>query len=102
MARSSRSVNQQAADNARRDVLTTIGTTEHLLALILIELMSTRANRGYAELSKRLRGVGFSSAQVAAILDTSTASLYVIESRSRNVDEQETPAPAEESDGTQA
>lgn len=81
MARPIRSLSQRLAAADVAEALKSITATEHLLALILIELMQTRGNRGYAELSKVLRGVGFSQAQAAAILQTTTATLSVSEHR---------------------
>lgn len=81
MPRPLKSFNQRQADAARRDALSTISTTEHLLALILIQLKEMQVHRKIAEHSADLHGAGFSRAQAAAILGTTPASLFVLERR---------------------
>jgi len=72
---------ERQAAKQRRDALAGITTTEHLLALILIELRETRGHQLTADHAAMLERVGFSRAQVAAILDSSPASLHVLKRR---------------------
>jgi transcriptional regulator len=83
MTRGTRSFEARHADEQKREALDTITMTERLLAHILIELMESRASRKQADFARRLRHVGFSTKQVAALLDTTPAALYVTERRER-------------------
>jgi hypothetical protein len=64
-----------------------LSLTDRLLAQILIELMETRGRQGYAAIAARFRSAGLSSKQVAAVLDTTPASLAVIKHRSEKNDD---------------
>jgi hypothetical protein len=81
MARPIRTLSQRLAAKEVEDALSTVTTTERLLARILIELMNTRRERTTAELAQALQGVGFSKAQAAGILGTTTQSVRVAEHR---------------------
>jgi len=81
MARPVRTLSQRLAAQEVADALSTVTTTERLLARILIELMNTRRRRTTAELAQALQSVGFSKAQAAGILDTTTQSVRVLEHR---------------------
>jgi hypothetical protein len=81
VSRPIRSLSQRLAAQEVADALRTITTTERLLARILIELMNTRRERSTAELARALQEVGFSKAQAAGILDTTTQSVRMAEHR---------------------
>lgn len=76
-----RSFAERHADEQKREALETMTLTERLLAHVLIELMEMRSRRGYAAIASRLRHVGLSSKQIAALLNTTPASLAIIQSR---------------------
>lgn len=80
---------ERQAEAAKQDALETVTMTERLLAHILIELMETRARRKQVDIARRLRAVGFSTKQVAALLDTTPASLSVGENREKREDQAE-------------
>ena len=81
MARRIQSFAERRAAADRADAISVVSTTERLLAAILVELLSVRAERGLGELSQRLQAVGFSRLQAAALLNTTAATLAVSERR---------------------
>lgn len=86
MPRSIKSFSQRRSEAERREALSVVTMTERLLALILIELRETRSHRKSAEHAISLQDIGFSKAQAAAILGTTTACLYVLEHRHREAE----------------
>ena len=78
-----RSFTARQADAERRAALETLSLTDRLLAHVLIELMEIRRRRDAGDLTDRLRRVGLSTTQIAALLDTTPASLAVAVGRRR-------------------
>ena len=76
-----RSFRQRMADEDTRETLEGLSLTERLLVQILIELMHTRGRCGQTAIARRLRVVGFSTKQIAALLHTTPASLAVAKRR---------------------
>lgn len=91
MPRPIRSLAQRLAEEDRRAAMATVTRTERLLALLLVELMQTRANRETAELGATLKQAGFSQPQSAALLGTTQATLAVVAHRQRRRDRGEEP-----------
>lgn len=79
--KTAKSFAERRADEEKLDALSELSTTERLLAHILIELMDTRARRSLDEIAQRLRVIGLSTKQVAALLDTTPASLAGLKRR---------------------
>ena len=83
MARPIRSFAKRQAEAEKQDVLAGFTTTERLLVEILIQLLSMQARRDMSELAAPLKRAGLTTKQVAALLDTSPASLAVTTRRRR-------------------
>jgi hypothetical protein len=71
------------ADQEHREALESLSCTERLLALLLLELRGLREPLRAAEAAALLQRAGLSPRQIAALLDTTPASLSVARHRAR-------------------
>jgi hypothetical protein len=71
------------AEQDKREALETLSLSERLLAQILLQLMAVQSNYGLADRADRLRQAGLSTAQAAALLDTTPAAINVVKARAR-------------------
>jgi len=81
-----RSFAERQSDAEKRDALASMTLTERLLAAILLQLLAMQASRDQAELAAPLKRAGLSTNQIAALLDTTPASLAVAKRRAQQED----------------
>lgn len=76
-----KSFTERMAAEEKRVALETLSLSERLLAQILLQLMAVQSNYQLADRADRLRMSGLSTAQAAALLDTTPATLNVVKAR---------------------
>jgi hypothetical protein len=81
MPRPIRSFAARQAEAQKQDVLDRFTLTERLLVEILIQLLGIQTHCDQAHIASRLKKVGLTTKQIAALLDTTPASLAVSRAR---------------------